>query len=155
MSVESDHLAIERQNVNLNSSSNNQLRNFSHPRVSFSPKKCWVCTSIFEMNQDEYETIQRYYFDLYSAEDPKNANKIKLISIMNKFILSICKCRKKLAHFECFQNYIDLKQNGNVSVDLFCSQCSYKYEFIYPLNSIKVSFFFQNLSYVLILNFKL
>lgn len=142
MSEQNDHLAIERHNADINFSYHSHYRIASQTRVNFSPKKCWVCLSVFEMNHDEYETIQSYYFDLDFLARPKetkNANKIQLISIMNKFVLSICKCRKKLAHFECFQNYIDLKQNGNVAIDLYCSQCNYRYEFIYPFNSIKVS----------------
>lgn len=153
MSEQNDHLTIERHNADLNFSYQNHYRSASQPRVNFSPKKCWVCLSVFEMNQNEYDTIQSYYFDFFTKES-KGENKIKLVSITNKFILSICKCRKKLAHFECFQNYIDLKQNGNVAIDLYCSQCNFKYEFIYPLNSIKVSYLFRNLSYVLIFVFK-
>jgi hypothetical protein len=64
-----------------------------------------------------------------------NYDLIMLKTLMNKYVLSACKCRKKLAHKTCFNNYIDLKQNGNINMKIFCSQCNYKYEFDYPYNS--------------------
>jgi hypothetical protein len=60
---------------------------------------------------------------------------------MNKFVLSVCKCRKKLSHLNCFNNYIDMKQNGDVNIEILCSKCNFKYEFEYPYNSLYLSFF--------------
>ena len=115
----------------------------------YSIKKCWVCLAGLEFEDNEFSIIQQYFIDqnlLYinsgngeigSEPVPQSPNKnlIKLKLFMNKFILSVCKCRRKLAHKKCFSNYIDLKQNGNINVDILCSQCNYKYEFDYPYNS--------------------
>jgi hypothetical protein len=69
------------------------------------------------------------------AQSDANYDLITLKTLMNKYVLSACKCRKKLAHKTCFNNYIDLKQNGNINIKIFCSQCNYRYEFDYPYNS--------------------
>lgn len=66
-----------------------------------------------------------------------NSNYIELSVLFDQFVLSICKCRKKLAHKHCFNNYIDSKQNGNVNIQVACAQCNLKYDFIYPYNGNK------------------
>lgn len=59
---------------------------------------------------------------------------MQLRILFDRFVLSICKCRPRLAHKQCFNNYIDSKQNGNVNILVTCIQCNLKYEFIYPYN---------------------
>lgn len=120
----------------------------------FAKKKCWICLRILEFKDiNEYMSIKKYFTNEYSYSslkeissetvsgtsklvpvEPKQ-NLVKLIKLKENFILSICKCRKKLAHLTCFNGYIDRKQNGNISVDIYCVQCNYKYEFDYPYNS--------------------
>jgi hypothetical protein len=112
-------------------------------------KKCWICLVMLEFEQDDLINIQKFFFDqnrillsnkVTNCGDEENRkacnrNKIKLRLFKDKFVLSVCKCRKKLAHKNCFNNYIDLKQKGNVKIDITCSQCNYKYEFFYQYNS--------------------
>ncbi|CAF0746702.1 unnamed protein product [Brachionus calyciflorus] len=153
MSENQQQIIINRQNGNtilLNDSHSTQNQNTSinTTRVHFSPKKCWICTNIFELEEIEYNLIQSFYFNQnldyivsYNSTNDNKINKIRLISILNKFILSICKCKKKLAHIECFNNYIDAKQNGNIAIDIYCSQCNFKYEFDYPFNGLNLKFF--------------
>lgn len=64
----------------------------------------------------------------------KPENFVQLKRLFNRIILSACKCRKKLAHESCFNKYIDLRQSGNVKIQLACQQCNLKYEFSYPYN---------------------
>lgn len=146
MSESPQHLAIRRRNDYISFDSHNSARQTN--RVNFSPKKCWICLSIFELDDNEYNLIQNYFFNQnldyivsYNSNDDNKINKIRLISIANKFILSICKCRKKLAHIDCFNNYIDTKQNGNINIDIYCSQCNFKYEFDYPFNCLSLKLF--------------
>jgi hypothetical protein len=111
----------------------------------FLNKKCWICLATLEFDNEDRIRIQKFFNDqnsLFLLKKPPtysnfddNQNSIKLRLFKDKYVLSACKCRKKLAHKTCFNNYIDLKQNGNVKVDIFCSQCNYKYEFHYEYNS--------------------
>jgi hypothetical protein len=120
----------------------------------FLKKKCWVCLATLEFDDEDRIRINKFFNDqnnLFLLKKPSssinsnnnntnntnnhNQNSIKLRLYKDKYVLSACKCRKKLAHKTCFNNYIDLKQNGNVKVDIFCSQCNYKYEFDYAYNS--------------------
>ena len=122
----------------------------------FSIKKCWICLAELDLDETEQLTIQKYFIEknLYfltssyssssncaSSSSRTNyasklqSNFIQLKLFMDKFVLSVCKCRKKLAHITCFNNYIDMKQNGNINVDIVCSKCNFKYEFEYPYNS--------------------
>jgi hypothetical protein len=130
---------IQSQSVN----SAGSTRNITQRTVSFSPKKCFICLSVFEFNDNEYQTIKNFFLNKNynsnnnsSIEILMNKQKIiHLIVLRNKFVMSICKCKKKLAHLECFNNYVDLKQNGNVNVAIVCPQCHFEYAFDYPYNS--------------------
>ena len=129
---------------------------------NFAPKKCWICLNIINLDETENRRLRELFFvnthsnsnsnssnnDLasfdYATNTNNNDNKqaandschyIKLEPFTNKYLLAICKCRKKLAHLSCFNSYIDLKQNGNTNIDIYCTQCNYKYIFDYPYNS--------------------
>lgn len=143
---------------------NQQQRNV----INFSPKKCWICLEIFQLDDPDCKLIQKYFCLSSSSSVPANLDelganatsrnnrlllssnlsgnklikKIRLVIINNKIVLTVCKCRKKLAHLNCFNNYIDLKQKGNINIDIYCSQCNYKYEFDYPYNGNTHSHFF-------------
>ena len=113
-------------------------------------KKCWICLADLALDANEQLTIQNYFIEknlyLWSTCNFNNNNKIQsnfiqLKLFMNKFVLSVCKCRKKLSHLNCFNNYIDMKQNGDVNIEILCSKCNFKYEFEYPYNSLYLSFF--------------
>jgi hypothetical protein len=125
----------------------------------FLKKKCWVCLATLEFDDEDRIRIHKFFNDqnnIFLLKNPTasiinnnnninsnnneatlsdNQNRIKLRLYKDKYVLSACKCRKKLAHKTCFNNYIDIKQNGNVKVDIFCSQCNYRYEFHYEYNS--------------------
>lgn len=106
--------------------------------VSFSPKKCFVCLAVFEFNDQEYQAIRHSYMDIkvFNLLPVNERNKtMRLIVLMNKFVMSICKCKKKLAHLDCFNNYVDEKQGGNINMSIMCTQCNYEYEFDYSYNS--------------------
>jgi hypothetical protein len=105
--------------------------------VSFSPKKCFICLAVFEFNDAEYQIIRNYFTNKnFNLLDLNNKEKtMRLIVLMNKFVLSVCKCRRKLAHLECFNNYVDVKQDGNINIAIVCTQCQYEYDFEYPYNS--------------------
>lgn len=116
-----------------------RIAQVNRQQVNFSPKKCWLCLEIFQLNDYEYRLIfncfqnkNKFYFEI---KNQITQNRIRLIIINKKIVLTVCKCRKKLAHIDCFNNYIDLKQKGNINIDIFCSQCNFKYEFDYPYNS--------------------
>jgi hypothetical protein len=166
---------------------NQQISNLSNrPQVGrarfnfLSIKKCWICLADLALDANEQLTIQNYFIEknlyLLSTVNFNNNNKmqsnfIQLKMFMNKFVLSVCKCRKKLvvycskknspfknnlfcfyiqylrlAHLACFDNYIDLKQNGDVNVEILCSKCNFKYEFEYPYNSNFLSYIYVLLS---------
>lgn len=134
----------------------NRLSTVSRPiniNNKFFNKKCWICLSLLEFDYDDQLKIQKFFFEqnllllnktsIASAtisNNERNSNnkndKIKLRLFKDKIVLSACKCRKKLAHKTCFNNYIDLKQNGNVKIEINCSKCNYTYEFDYQYNSL-------------------
>lgn len=115
-------------------------------RGKFLPKKCWICQAVVQLEDSEYISIQEYFFnqnlDFVSCEnnsdnDSRNSsrtNEVRLILLKNKFVITDCKCKKKLAHLNCFNNFIDLKQNGNPNVEILCSKCNFKFLFEYPHN---------------------
>ena len=118
------------------------VRNLTQRTVSFSPKKCFICLSVFEFNDQEYEMIKKYFLDrnlILTCKFKTCMNKMGLVVILNKFVLSICKCKKKLAHLDCFNNYVDIKQNGNINISIVCPQCGHEYNFIYPYNSMLIN----------------
>lgn len=137
--------------------------------VNFSPKKCWICLEVFDLDDSDHKKIQ-YYFCLPPSpvsntaggmtsrqllsrpcsNDCKLIKKIHLVIINQKIVMIVCKCRKKLAHLDCFNNYIDLKQKGNININIYCSQCSYKYEFDYPYNG-----WCQIYLFIILIEFKL
>ena len=68
-------------------------------------KKCWICLADLALDANEQLTIQNYFIEknlyLLSTFNFNNNNKmqsnfIQLKLFMNKFVLSVCKCRKKL-----------------------------------------------------------
>lgn len=69
-------------------------------------------------------------------KDNIKENFVQLRPLFNKFILSACKCRKKLAHLSCFNNYIYMNQSGNINNQMTCQHCNLKYEFSYPYNGL-------------------
>jgi len=101
-------------------------------------KKCWICLTILDLDEDELALIQQIFLTNPAQIQIKN---IQLRVLFDKFILSICKCRKKIAHEMCFNNYIDSKQNGNVNVLVTCAQCNLAYQFIYPYNGLLLKIF--------------
>ena len=117
------------------------------PQPNFAPKKCWICLGVVELNECENAQLKRAFFEststrlaaaLAGSSNGQSAtydqNEIKLKAFTDRFVLAICKCRKKLAHMSCFNSYIDLKQSGNINIDIFCSQCNLRYSFYYPYN---------------------
>ena len=109
-------------------------------RINPSIKKCWICFSLLDLKSDELERIQRIFSEMSlnsRASYKKNSeNFIKMKIFLDKIVLSVCKCKKKLAHKNCFDNHIDLSQNWNVEIAATCSQCNYKYDFEYPYNGM-------------------
>ena len=126
----------------------------------FSLKKCWICLRELALDESEQLSMQKYFVENklnllttfnFNNNKTTNTNKnasnfIQLKLFMNKFVLSVCKCRKKLAHLNCFNNYIDQKQNGNINAEILCSKCNFKYEFEYPYNSENILFFLNKYS---------
>lgn len=102
-------------------------------------KKCWICLTIMDLSKDELMLVQQMFF---SNNFNQNESKfVQLKVLFDKIVLSICKCRKKLAHEECFNNYIDSIQSGNVNILISCAHCNLKYEFNYPYNGIFLKIF--------------
>jgi hypothetical protein len=90
--------------------------------------------SLMWKSKDELMLVQQMFF---SNNFNQNESKfVQLKVLFDKIVLSICKCRKKLAHEECFNNYIDSIQSGNVNILISCAHCNLKYEFNYPYNGI-------------------
>jgi hypothetical protein len=116
---------------------NHNQRFLNQRIVSFSPKKCFICLNVFEFDEQEYQAVRGHFlnkdFNLLGLND--RARTMRLIVLMNKFVLSVCKCKRKLAHLDCFNNYVDIKQNGNINIAIVCTQCHYEYDFDYPYNS--------------------
>jgi len=117
--------------------SHNFSRLFSQKPLNVRAKKCWICLSNIDLDLNEQLTIQKYFFEenIYFLSDHNRIKTIHIKIFKRKFLLSVCKCRKKLAHLNCFEEFIDLKQNGDINVDIVCPQCNYKYVFDYPYNS--------------------
>ena len=122
----------------IHSNSMSQTRYLNQRIVSFSPKKCFICLSVFEFNDPEYQTIKSYFLNknLNLLHMNNKEKTMRILVLMNKFVLSICKCKKKLAHLECFNNYVDVKQNGNINIAIVCPQCNFEYDFEYPYNNL-------------------
>lgn len=116
-------------------------------------KKCWICLTMVEMDTNEVLILKDFFLakNLYNIDNNNNNNRnpkaknkenyVQLKLLFNRIILSACKCRKKLAHEVCFNNYIDIKQNGNVTNQISCPQCNLKYEFCYPYDGIVLHIF--------------
>lgn len=107
-----------------------------------SARKCWICLAMIELDMSEIRILRDLFLakSLYN-EQKTTENFVQLRPLFNKIVLSACKCRKKLAHESCFSNYIDLRQNGNVKIQVACPQCHLKYEFSYPYNGVVLQTF--------------
>lgn len=126
----------------------------SSPQPNFAPKKCWICLGVVNLDESENAQLKRAFFQSTTSyvvggqrltttqqQQDQQQGQIKLKAFTDRFVLAICKCRKKLAHMSCFNSYIDLKQSGNINIDIFCSQCNLKYSFYYPYNGKILRFF--------------
>lgn len=100
-----------------------------------STRKCWICLTMVELDKNEVEVLRDLFLakNLYTNLQTKTKeNFVQLKLLFNKIVLSACKCRKKLAHETCFNKYVDIRQNGNVNINMACPQCNLKYDFFYP-----------------------
>lgn len=108
-------------------------------------RKCWICDLMIELEISELLVLRDLFLSksLYSnpSVTKETENFVQLKLLFNKIILSACKCRRKLAHESCFNKYIDVRQSGNVNIQIACPQCTLKYEFFYPYNGIILQIF--------------
>ncbi len=108
-----------------------------HQQNKACTRKCWICLTVVELDTTELQVLKNLFLakSLYSCQDitKKTEQFVQLKLLFDKIILSSCKCRLKLAHQSCFNNYIDLRQNGNIN-HIACPQCHLKYDFFYPYN---------------------
>lgn len=130
-------LATNRNIQRLSNTANTQLVFQKHG------KKCWICLNLLELEPSESLVIKELFFaknicPTPSTKSKRKANYVQLKILFNRIVLSACKCRKKLAHVSCFNNFIDLKQNGNINIQIECAQCNFKYEFVYPYNCMSL-----------------
>jgi len=54
--------------------------------------------------------------------------------LFKQYVFNICKCRNRWAHATCFDQFVDIRQNGKTNVAIKCSKCNYTYKFRYPYN---------------------
>lgn len=107
-------------------------------------RKCWICLAVVELDCDEISILKDLFLakNLYKSSKTLRINDfVQLRLLFDKIILSSCKCRKKLAHVKCFNNYIDVRQDGNINIQIACPQCNLKYEFTYPYNGVILQIF--------------
>ena len=79
-------------------------------------KVCWICLSDTEYS--ELDTTDRYTENYQPWIHP-------------------CKCKgtQRWVHQACLRRWIDMKQKGDLSVKVKCSQCKYAYEILKPASS--------------------
>lgn len=108
-------------------------------------RRCWICLTMVELDSHEIDVLRRLFLAKSLYSDPlvtkKKEKFVQLKFLFNKIILTACKCRRKLAHANCFNGYIDARQSGNINIQAACPQCNLKYEFSYPYNGMILQVF--------------
>lgn len=109
-----DNIETSRQFQSPELRSDSEISDYS--LKNFGNRICWICLS--DTGFSELDTTDRFTENYKPWIHP-------------------CKCRgtQRWVHQACLRRWIDMKQKGDLTVKVKCSQCKYAYEILKPHNS--------------------